>query len=118
MSTTETRHIVAADTLNPQGQSAETSQTETPNDSLYRDAAAEKVPVDVEQEDSSPRPITGLRWFLFLGSIYFVALLYGLDTTIVANIQGSLVEQFGEVEKLSWVGAGFPLGSVAVILSL
>ncbi len=44
--------------------------------------------------------------------------LYGLDTTVAADVQGTVLEQFGEPEKLAWIGVGFPLGSVAVILSM
>ena len=41
-----------------------------------------------------------------------------LDTTIAADVQGSILESLGEIEKLSWVGSGFPMGSVATILLL
>jgi MFS family permease len=40
----------------------------------------------------------------------------GLDTTIAATVQASIYEDLGDIEKLPWVGIGFPLGSVAVIL--
>lgn len=40
----------------------------------------------------------------------------GLDTTIAADVQGPILESLGEIEKLAWVGIGFPMGSVAVIL--
>lgn len=40
----------------------------------------------------------------------------GLDTTISADVQGPILETFGDIEKLSWVGIGFPMGSVSVIL--
>ena len=43
---------------------------------------------------------------------------YGLDTTIVANVQASVIGAFGQDQKLGWVGIGVPLGSVAVILSV
>lgn len=62
------------------------------------------------------RKITGLRWFLICASLYLSALMYGLDTTIAADIQGAVIATFGEVSQLAWIGAGFPLGSVAVIL--
>jgi MFS family permease len=39
-----------------------------------------------------------------------------LDTTIAADVQGPILESLGEIEKLAWVGIGFPMGSVAVIL--
>ncbi|EHK49324.1 hypothetical protein TRIATDRAFT_262121 [Trichoderma atroviride IMI 206040] len=42
----------------------------------------------------------------------------GLDTSIAADVQGPILETLGEIEKLSWVGIGFPMGSVATILLL
>jgi MFS family permease len=42
--------------------------------------------------------------------------LLGLDTTIAADVQGPILESLGEIEKLAWVGIGFPMGSVAAIL--
>lgn len=51
-------------------------------------------------------------------ALYFSCFLYGLDTTIAADVQGVIIERFGQIEKLAWIGAGFPLGSVCVILPL
>jgi MFS family permease len=31
-------------------------------------------------------------------------------------VQGPILQSLGEIEKLSWVGIGFPMGSVAIIL--
>jgi MFS family permease len=42
----------------------------------------------------------------------------GLDTTVAAAVQTPIYEQFGQVENLAWVGIGFPMASVAVILLL
>ncbi|KAH8645408.1 major facilitator superfamily-domain-containing protein [Xylariales sp. PMI_506] len=72
-----------------------------------------------EKEDGAEdtaRHIKGFRWVLVCISIYISAFLYGLDTTIAADVQGSVIDTFGHVNQLSWLGAGFPLGSVAVIL--
>src|SRR6187551_747284 len=49
-------------------------------------------------------------------ALYSSALLYGLDNTIVADIQPAVVETFNNVQKLGWIGIGFPLGSIATIL--
>jgi MFS family permease len=46
------------------------------------------------------------------------AFLYGLDTTIAADIQAATVETFGKVQQLAWVGIGFPLGSIVTILPI
>ncbi|KAJ5302682.1 hypothetical protein N7476_009481 [Penicillium atrosanguineum] len=42
--------------------------------------------------------------------------MYGLDTTIAADVQGAVIHRFHEVDQLAWIGAGFPLESVSVIL--
>src|SRR6187402_3509310 len=62
------------------------------------------------------RNISGIRWALSVSAVYVAALLYGLDTTIVADVQVPIIKAFGHVDQLTWIGAGFPLGSVAVIL--
>jgi hypothetical protein len=65
-----------------------------------------------------PRNYSRWQWASILVAIYSSQFLYGLDNTIVADIQGSVTEDFGEVGLLGWLGIGFPLGSVATILSL
>jgi MFS family permease len=62
------------------------------------------------------RSIHGFRWILINLALYISVFIYGLDTTIAADVQSSVVEAFGHVEQLAWIGAGFPLGSVSVIL--
>lgn len=69
-----------------------------------------------EPTSAQTRPIHGWKWFVACVSIYLTALLYGLDTTIAADVQPNIVKSLGEIQKLTWVGVGFPLGSVAVIL--
>ena len=104
--------------------------TASPNIDFDRPALSDNVAVagsDSEKGTSSSenpeqkanhnaRTITGLRWFLLCTSLYITTFLYGLDTTIAADVQGPVVKQFGHVEQLAWVGAGFPLGSVSVII--
>ncbi|KAK3113551.1 hypothetical protein LTR53_009036 [Teratosphaeriaceae sp. CCFEE 6253] len=53
------------------------------------------------------------QWVLTLVGLYLGAILYGLDTTIAADVQVAVYETFGDIEDLAWVGLGFPLGSVA-----
>jgi predicted MFS family arabinose efflux permease len=66
--------------------------------------------------DDNVRKITGVQWVLVCAALYLSALMYGLDTTIAADVQASVISTFGAADQLAWVGAGFPLGSVAVIL--
>lgn len=43
-------------------------------------------------------------------------MVFGLDTTIAADVQSSIIEAFGHVDHLAWIGAGFSLGSAASVL--
>ncbi|KAI0887885.1 MFS general substrate transporter [Annulohypoxylon maeteangense] len=70
-----------------------------------------------EHKDNT-RKIRGFHWIIICVSLYITCALYGLDTTIAADVQGPVVQDLGHVEQLAWVGAGFPLGSVCVILLL
>jgi MFS family permease len=78
---------------------------------------------DTGPESSTPsvekgRELRGFRWFIVCASLYMTCALYGLDTTIAADVQGPVIAALGHIEQLAWVGAGFPLGSVCVILLL
>ncbi|KAI6093850.1 major facilitator superfamily domain-containing protein [Hypoxylon rubiginosum] len=88
----------------------------------HHDQDAEKGETGQELEEGSEnnkgRSIRGVRWLLICIAIYTTCFLYGLDTTIAADIQGPIIETLGHVDQLAWVGAGFPLGSVCVILLL
>jgi hypothetical protein len=111
-----TNHIAlkeAVPDLNAEFQSSgSVSSTQTP--------PAEKDAHGVADQDVTTaleaREVTGFRFFMVLFAVYSTALLYGLDTTIVADVQGAVVVTFGEAEKLSWIGTAFPLGSIAVLL--
>ena len=83
---------------------------------LRGDSDPEKNTVSEAGSESPTRTIHGFKWVLVCASLYVSAFLYGLDTTIAADVQGPVVEQFGHIEQLAWIGSGFPLGSVAVIL--
>ncbi len=69
----------------------------------------------IHPTSSSSSQYTTAQWLLVVLAVYSSAFLYGLDTTIVSVIQGPVVERFHHVEKLGWLGIGFPLGSVATI---
>lgn len=81
-------------------------------------AEHEEMRLDDPRPAVKDRQIRGIRWLVICVALYASCILYGLDTTIVADVQGSVIERFGHVEQLVWVGAGFPLGSVCVVLPL
>ncbi|KAK5625431.1 hypothetical protein RRF57_001147 [Xylaria bambusicola] len=68
-----------------------------------------------EKSNTEQRKFHGIRWFFICASLFVTTFLYGLDTTITAAVQGDVIKSFGNIEELAWIGAGFPLGSVAVI---
>ncbi|MCJ1233888.1 hypothetical protein MMC14_001846 [Varicellaria rhodocarpa] len=72
--------------------------------------------VDASAFEDNIRKITGFRWVLVCAGLYISCLMYGLDTTIAADVQAAVTKTFQDVPQLPWIGAGFPLGSVAVIL--
>lgn len=105
---------------------ADPQKTAAVSQSLDTPAAKDQIktvpgPQDDEasgKPDSEPEPGSQygtVQWLLIVLAVYSSALFYGLDTTIVAVVQGPVVERFGDVEKLGWLGIGFPLGSIATI---
>lgn len=73
---------------------------------------------NVEESKGIKRQVTGFRWFLVCVAIFSGNILYGLDTTISADIQASVSETFNNVTQLGWLGVGFALGSAVTILPL
>ncbi len=67
---------------------------------------------------ASERTVRGIRWILICAAIFSANILYGLDTTIVADIQGAVSETYDNVTQLGWLGVGFTLGSTVAILPL
>ncbi len=72
----------------------------------------------VNDEAEPQRKVTGFRWLLVCLAIFSGNILYGLDTTIAADIQASVSETFNNVTQLGWLGVGFTLGSTVTILPL
>lgn len=71
-----------------------------------------------ETENGKERSIRGVRWILVCIAVFSANLFYGLDNTIVADIQGAITETYQEYSQIGWLGIGFTLGSVAFILPL
>lgn len=73
----------------------------------------------VSEDASVPqRNIRGLRWVIVCIAVFSANILYGLDTTIAADIQGPVAATFNSVDQLGWLGVGFTLGATALILPL
>ncbi|KAF9769820.1 Efflux pump dep3 [Fusarium sp. DS 682] len=66
--------------------------------------------------EASPRSIHGWRWAVAYAAMLSTTLLFAIDNTIVANIQPSIINDFGHLELLSWIGTGFALGTMFILL--
>jgi hypothetical protein len=56
----------------------------------------EPTPDHIELEmEQKERTIRGFSWFIVCISLYTTCFLYGLDTTIAADIQGPIIQAFG-----------------------
>jgi hypothetical protein len=133
-------------TNTPRAQSEFASDSETINKErvpgdLSDAEAARKAENAQVRNPREAQDITNLKWYLTCVGLYLGALLYGasvsrrqtqeypepntnnahftgLDTTIAADVQASVYESLGHIENLPWVGLGFPMASVAVIMLL
>lgn len=56
----------------------------------------------LQEPSDKGRSIQGFRWIIICFSIYMTCALYGLDTTIAADVQGPVIADLGHVEKLAW----------------
>ncbi|KAF2493034.1 MFS general substrate transporter [Lophium mytilinum] len=111
-----------ADISNPSFRDLKTPDVEKEDLDLDEDIERQRQQApdnSIEQSGAIPgSQYNKWQWTLVIGSLYATAFLYGLDTTIVADIQAPIVETFGEVDKLGWLGIGFPLGGAATIFTL
>ncbi|KAF5665737.1 ABC transporter [Fusarium circinatum] len=66
--------------------------------------------------ESGQRSIQGWRWAIAYAAMLSTTLLFAIDNTIVANIQPSIINDFGHLELMSWIGTGFALGTMFILL--
>ncbi|KUI58624.1 hypothetical protein VP1G_05885 [Cytospora mali] len=65
------------------------------------------------QDEQPPRDIDGWKWWCAMTAILLSIFLYALDNTIVADIQATIIEDLGGLDKLSWLSVGFLLSATA-----
>jgi hypothetical protein len=83
----------------------------------HRTSNLESGPVStLPPEFFQERKYKGWRWFFICVGFYTSSLLYGIDNTVTANVQGPIVATFGEVQNLFFVTIGFTLGGTAMNL--
>lgn len=85
-----------------------TSNSPSDIEERSNEASAEKAPFEHGKSK--------FQWVLSCVGLCLGAFLYGLDRTIAASVQGPILDSLGEITKLAWVGIGFSMGSVSIIL--
>ncbi|KUI67396.1 Putative HC-toxin efflux carrier TOXA [Cytospora mali] len=65
------------------------------------------------RDEQPPRDIDGWKWWCAMTAILLSIFLYALDNTIVADIQATIIEDLGGLDKLSWLSVGFLLSATA-----
>ncbi|CVK91301.1 probable DHA14-like major facilitator; ABC transporter [Fusarium mangiferae] len=71
---------------------------------------------DASLNGTGQRSIQGWRWAVAYAAMLSTTLLFAIDNTIVANIQPSIINDFGHLELMSWIGTGFALGTMFILL--
>ncbi|KAJ2983257.1 hypothetical protein NQ176_g823 [Zarea fungicola] len=66
--------------------------------------------------EKPPRDISGWKWWIAMTSILSSIFFYALDNTVVADIQPVIIEDLGELEKLTWLSVAFLVGATATNL--
>jgi MFS family permease len=66
--------------------------------------------------ETPPRNIDGWKWYMTTVAILFSTFLYALDATVVADLQPVIVEEFGNIQDLSWLSVAFLLCATATNL--
>ncbi|KAF1841192.1 MFS general substrate transporter [Cucurbitaria berberidis CBS 394.84] len=85
-------------------------------DSNIQSLPGELVDCVTTADKPSPRNIHGWKWAISYSAMLSTTLLFALDNTIVANIQPAIINDFGHLELLTWVGTGFALGTMFILL--
>ncbi|KAG9499643.1 Efflux pump dep3 [Fusarium musae] len=71
---------------------------------------------DASLTETGQRRIQGWRWAVAYAAMLSTTLLFAIDNTIVANIQPSIINDFGHLELMTWIGTGFALGTMFILL--
>ncbi|KAL1872810.1 hypothetical protein VTK73DRAFT_1281 [Phialemonium thermophilum] len=75
----------------------------------------EKCVQSVLPPSDGQRRITGIKWALTYGAILSTVFLFALDTTIVADLQPSIIRAFQTERNLAWIGVSFMLGNTTIL---
>lgn len=63
-----------------------------------------------------PRDMNQVSWICVVISLMSSMFLFALDNTVVADVQPSIINTLGNVDKLPWVSVAYALGAIAINL--
>jgi len=101
------------------GKSSATAEDSSPpviqseSDIIPEKDVGERAEETEQKNDASPRDVHGIRWFLVVVSLLSSTFFFGLDNTVVADLQPALVERFGSVDRLPWLSVAFLIGAAS-----
>ena len=96
-----------------------TSYSSPDDGSAEKASALNQLHERQDQQPSQTHSRDNMRswaWVLVLISIITSLFLYALDNTIVANIQPTIVQDLGEIDKLPWISVSFAFAAASVQL--
>ncbi|KAJ0414365.1 major facilitator superfamily domain-containing protein [Aspergillus carlsbadensis] len=80
------------------------------SDKVESSVDPETGPVPAPQP-AAARSIQGVRWVVVVLAILTSTFFYGLDNTVVADIQPTVVQRFNAIDRLSWISVTFLIGA-------
>lgn len=67
-------------------------------------------------DEISPRDIHGLKWVFLCAALLSSIFLYAFDCTVVADIQSSIIAEWGAIDKLPWLSNGLIMPATAFVM--
>ncbi|KAF2459785.1 major facilitator superfamily domain-containing protein, partial [Lineolata rhizophorae] len=72
-------------------------------------------PTGLQNAEKPVRDVHGIKWLIAVVTILTSTFFFAIDNTIVADIQPAILNTFGNVEKLPWLGTAFALGGISIL---
>ena len=96
------------DILSPRGPENDISVFNSPSKEILRSP---------ESGDTKHRARSSIKlqalWILVVLSVLSPTFLFALDNTVVADVQPSIINTFGGIDKLPWISVAFAMGAIS-----
>ncbi|KAG6358211.1 hypothetical protein INS49_014095 [Diaporthe citri] len=86
------------------------------NASEKQDKTAEASKAAEAREEVSPQDIHGLKWAFSCAALLSSIFLYAFDCTVVADIQSSIIAEWGAIDELPWLSNGLVMPATAFVM--